>query len=297
MDDILKKCNLCPRNCHIDRYRSLGVCGASYKVKLAHYSLHMWEEPIISGDTGSGTVFFSNCNLKCIFCQNKDISEGGYGKEINNKRLEEIFLELQDMGANNINLVTPTMYVPQIVSVLNKIKNKQLKIPVIYNTSSYENVSTIKLLKGNIDVYLADFKYFDNELGEKYSNCKNYFEVASSTIEEMFKQVGTPIIENNLMKKGIIVRVLVLPGHVDGAKKIVEYLYKTYQDKIFISIMNQYTPMKNFKDFPNLNNKLSSDEYNEIVDYAYDLGIRNAFIQDDETASESFIPKFDCSKI
>ena len=257
----------------------------------------MWEEPIISGDTGSGTVFFSNCNLKCIFCQNRDISEGGYGKEINNKRLEEIFLELQDMDANNINLVTPTMYVPQIVSVLNKIKNKQLKIPVIYNTSSYENVSTIKLLKGNIDVYLADFKYFDNELGEKYSNCKNYFEVASSTIEEMFKQVGTPIIENNLMKKGIIVRVLVLPGHVDDAKKIVEYLYKTYQDKIFISIMNQYTPMKNFKDFPNLNNKLSSDEYNEIVDYAYDLGIRNAFIQDDETASESFIPKFDCSKI
>lgn len=297
MDDILKNCNLCPRNCHIDRYRNLGVCGASSKIKLAHYSLHMWEEPIISGDTGSGTVFFSNCNLKCIFCQNRDISEGGYGKEINNKRLEEIFLELQDMSANNINLVTPTMYVPQIVFVLNKIKNKQLKIPVIYNTSSYENVSTIKLLKGNIDVYLADFKYFDNELGEKYSNCKNYFEVASSTIEEMFKQVGTPIIENNLMKKGIIVRVLVLPGHVDDAKKIVEYLYKTYQDKIFISIMNQYTPMKNFKDFPNLNNKLSSDEYNEIVDYAYDLGIRNAFIQDDETASESFIPKFDCSKI
>lgn len=297
MDDILKKCNLCPRNCHIDRYKNVGVCGASFEIKVAHYGLHMWEEPIISGNSGSGTVFFSNCNLKCIFCQNRDISEGGYGKEITSERLEEIFLELQKMKAENINIVTPTMYVPQIVKVLKRIKNRKLKIPIVYNTSSYENKSTINLLDGYIDIYLADFKYFDNMLGEKYSNCYKYFEVASNAIDEMFRQVGEPIIENNLLKKGMIVRVLVLPGHVEDAKKIIAYLYKKYKNKIFISIMNQYTPMKHFEKFPNLNNKLTNDEYNEVIDYAYDLGVRNAFIQDGETASESFIPKFDCSKI
>lgn len=295
--NILESCTLCPRECKINRYKYNGVCGANANIKLAHYSLHEWEEPIISGDKGSGTVFFSNCNLKCIFCQNRDISTNSYGKEITNDRLKEILLELQNMGAHNINLVTPTHYVPQIIDTIKDIKNKELKIPVVYNTSSYEKVSTIKMLNGLIDIYLADLKYFDNELGEKYSNCKNYFEVATSAIEEMYKQVSNPVIEDGLMKKGLIVRILILPGHIDDAKKIIKYLYDKYKDNIFISLMNQYTPMYKIDEYPNLNRKLNTDEYDEVIDYACDLGITNAFIQEGETSSQSFIPKFNCNNI
>ena len=294
--DILESCNLCPRECHINRYKYTGVCGANANIKLAHYSLHEWEEPIISGSNGSGTVFFSHCNLKCIFCQNNDISELGYGKEISNKKLSDIFIKLQNMGAHNINLVTPTHYVPQIIDSLNMSKDK-LNIPIVYNTSSYENVDTIKMLDGYIDIYLADLKYYDNELGKKYSNCDNYFDYATKAIEEMYKQVGKPIIENDLMKKGLIVRVLILPGHIDDAKKIIEYLYKKYKDDIFISIMNQYTPMKKFEEYKNLNRKITTSEYDEVVNYAYELGVRNAFIQEGETADSSFIPKFNCENI
>ena len=294
--DILECCTLCPRNCHINRYKHNGACGANSNIKLAHYSLHEWEEPIISGSNGSGTVFFSHCNLKCIFCQNNDISELGYGKEISNKKLSDIFIKLQNMGAHNINLVTPTHYVPQIIDSLNMSKDK-LNIPIVYNTSSYENVDTIKMLDGYIDIYLADLKYYDNELGKKYSNCDNYFDYATKAIEEMYKQVGKPIIENDLMKKGLIVRVLILPGHIDDAKKIIEYLYKKYKDDIFISIMNQYTPMKKFEEYKNLNRKITTSEYDEVVNYAYELGVRNAFIQEGETADSSFIPKFNCENI
>lgn len=297
MEDILKECMLCPRNCGVNRYLVPGVCGATASVKLAHYSLHEWEEPVISGDKGSGTVFFSNCNLKCIFCQNNDISNLGYGKEITIERLREIFLELQKIGAHNINLVTPTHYVPQIIEAIKPIKNKELNIPIVYNTSSYENVETIKMLKNFVDIYLADLKYFDNELGEKYSHCKNYFEVATAAIDEMYMQVSDIVIENDLMKKGLIVRVLILPGHVEDAKKIIKYLYQKYGDKIFISIMNQYTPMKKFEEYGNLNRKVFDEEYNEVINYACDLGVTNAFMQEGETSSKSFIPKFDCDKI
>lgn len=297
MNDILKKCTLCPRNCGINRYKKVGVCGASQNIKVAHYSLHEWEEPVISGTNGSGTIFFSHCNLKCIFCQNKRISTLGYGKEITGERFSEICLELQKMGAHNINLVTPTHYVPQIVTELKKIKNKDLKIPVVYNTSSYENVETIKLLDNIVDIYLADLKYYDNSLGEKYSHCSNYFEVATNAIDEMYRQVGKCVIKNDLMTSGLIVRVLILPGHADDAIKIIEYLYNKYGDNIWISIMNQFTPCNLIFEYDNLNREITDDEYNMVVHYACDLGVVNAFIQTGGTASESFIPKFDCDNV
>lgn len=297
--DMLESCMLCPRNCKVNRHKSVGFCGASDRVKLAYYSLHQWEEPIISGENGSGTVFFSNCNLRCLFCQNKKIStdRNSYGKEISNDKLKEIFLKLQDLGAHNINLVTPTHYVPQIIDVLKEVKNKNLKIPVVYNTSSYENVSTIESLKGLIDIYLADLKYFDDELGSKYSKCNDYFKYASLAIGEMYKQTGKFQIKDNLLVSGLVVRVLVLPGHVDDSKKIIKYLYDTYKDNIIISIMNQYTPVCKINDFPNLNRKLTDEEYDEVIDYACSLGIENAFVQEGETQSESFIPDFDSSII
>ena len=297
--DMLESCMLCPRNCKVNRHKSVGFCGASDKVKLAYYSLHQWEEPIISGENGSGTVFFSNCNLRCLFCQNKKIStdRNSYGKEISNDKLKEIFLKLQDLGAHNINLVTPTHYVPQIIDVLKEVKNKNLKIPVVYNTSSYENVSTIESLKGLIDIYLADLKYFDDELGNKYSKCNDYFKYASLAIGEMYKQTGKFQIKDNLLMSGLVVRVLVLPGHVDDSKKIIKYLYDTYKDNIIISIMNQYTPVCKINDFPNLNRKLTDEEYDEVIDYACSLGIENAFVQEGETQSESCIPDVDSSII
>ena len=293
----LKNCKLCPRECGINRYETVGICGAKDRVKVSYYSLHHWEEPVISGINGSGTVFFSHCNLKCIFCQNKKISTDGYGKEISNKKLENIFLELQKIGAHNINLVTPTHYIYHIEKVLRKVKGNLLRIPVVYNTSSYENVESLRLLNGLVDVYLADLKYFDNALGKNYSNCTNYFHIATKAIEEMYKQVGSPIVENDLIKKGLIVRILILPGHKEDAKNIIKYLYETYGNDIYISIMNQYTPMVKTLMYPNLNWTVTESEYIEVVNYACDLGVTNAFIQEDGAASESFIPNFDCNNI
>lgn len=290
--ELLKCCNLCPRKCGVNRYIEKGFCGATNKLRVAYYSLHMWEEPIISGETGSGTIFFSNCNLRCLYCQNKKISIDGYGKYISNKRLGEIMLELQSKGANNINLVTPTHYVPNIISVLRKIKGKELKIPIVYNTSSYENVGTIIACRDLVDIYLADLRYYDDELGEKYSLCSNYFENATMAIDEMYRQVGKcEFDDNGLLKRGLIVRVLILPGHTEDSKKIIEYLYKTYGDDIFISIMNQYTPINKCK-YLNLNRKVTDEEYDSVVDFALKLGVSNAFVQEGEAASESFIPDF-----
>lgn len=289
---VLENCMLCPRKCGINRYKEKGICGANSKIKLAYYSLHMWEEPPISGKNGSGTIFFSNCNMKCIYCQNKKISIDGYGKYISMKKLEEIMLELQKKGAHNINLVTPTHYVPQIASVLQKIKDKSLKIPVVYNTSSYECVGTLMMMRNLVDIYLADLRYYDDDLAVKYSKCRDYFENATMAIDEMYRQVGEiKINDDGMLEKGVVVRVLILPGHVDDSKKIIEYLYKTYGNDIFISIMNQYTPVWKCK-YSNLNRKVTEDEYNEVVNYAIDLGVVNAFVQEGEAADDSFIPKF-----
>ena len=295
--EVLKKCMICPRKCGVNRYLEKGFCGAKNIIKLAYYSLHMWEEPIISGINGSGTIFFSNCNLRCIYCQNKKISHDGYGKYISNKHLGEIMLKLQDMKAHNINLVTPTHYIPQIASVLQKIKGNDLNIPIIYNTSSYENIGALMMMRGLVDIYLADLKYFDDDLGKKYSLCDNYFETATMAIDEMYRQVGDYIIgDDGLMKRGLIVRVLVLPGHKSDAKKIIDYLYSTYKDSIFISIMNQYTPISKYP-YANLNRKVSDQEYEEVVNYALTIGVNNAFIQEGDAASHSFIPNFDKSKV
>lgn len=289
---VLENCMLCPRKCGINRYKGKGICGANSKIKLAYYSLHMWEEPPISGKNGSGTIFFSNCNMKCIYCQNKKISIDGYGKYISMKKLEEIMLELQKKGAHNINLVTPTHYVPQIAFVLQKIKDKSLKIPIVYNTSSYECVGTLMMMRNLVDIYLADLRYYDDDLAIKYSKCRDYFENATMAIDEMYRQVGEiKINDEGMLEKGVVVRVLILPGHVDDSKKIIEYLYKTYGNDIFISIMNQYTPVWKCK-YSNLNRKVTEDEYNEVVNYAIDLGVVNAFVQEGEAADDSFIPKF-----
>lgn len=291
MEKLLDKCMLCPRRCNVNRNKNeLGYCKAENKIKIGGYHLHMWEEPILTGENGSGTIFFSYCNLGCIYCQNYDISINHKGEEIEVERFSDICLELQRMGATNINLVTPTHYIPLIKEGLLLAKKKGLSIPIVYNSSGYENIESLKLLEGLIDIYLPDFKYFDNELG-KYSKINNYFEVASIALKEMYRQVGNIKIENDILKKGIIVRHLVLPGHIDDSKKIIKYLYDNYKDDIILSIMNQYTPIKKLE-YKELNRKVTKIEYEELIDYAYDIGVRNCFTQEEESQSESFIPNF-----
>ncbi len=286
----MEKCTLCPKKCRVDRTEKTGVCGATDKIKVARAALHFWEEPCISGEKGSGTVFFSYCPLKCVYCQNFEISRGNAGKEITVERLSEIFLELQNKGAHNINLVTPTHYVFQIIEALRLTKD--LKIPVVYNTSGYESVETLKLLKGIVDIYLVDFKYMDESLAKKYSKVPDYPEVAKKAIKEMVNQVGEAQFKDDIMQKGVIVRHLLLPSHLDDSKNILKYLYDTYQNKIFYSLMSQYTPVRE-TEFPSLNRKVTEEEYESLVDFAVDLGIENGFIQEGEASSESFIPQFD----
>ena len=289
----LSKCDICPRKCGVNREKGeLGFCKMKDKIKIARYSLHYWEEPIISGEAGSGTIFFSGCNLKCIFCQNYKISSENMGKEISVERLKEICLELQNIGANNINLVTGTHFLPLIKEALILAKKEGLTIPIVYNTSSYENVESLKEMEGLIDIYLPDLKYYDNKLAENFSLANNYFEIATNAIKEMIRQTGKPVIENNIMKKGVIVRHLLLPNHLEDSKKIIKYLHDTYDEDIYISIMNQYTPIKKFDKYPELNRTLTDKEYDELVNYACDLNITQAFIQEGETCKESFIPDF-----
>lgn len=295
-----KICKLCPRNCVVDRKNGeKGVCGQTDRLKVARAALHYWEEPCISGERGSGAVFFSGCALHCVFCQNREIANGTVGKEISVERLSEIFLELMEKGANNINLVTPGHFVPQIVKALESAKAQGMNLPVVYNTSSYENVDTIKKLEGLVDIYLPDFKYMSETLSEKYSHAPDYSKVAKAAIEEMVRQTKTPVFEEKelLIKRGTIVRHLVLPGQTEDSKAVIRYLYETYGDRIYISIMNQFTPLSNLAAYPELNRKLTEEEYDEVVDYAIELGVENGYIQEGETAKESFIPPFDCEGV
>ena len=293
--DILNSCTICPRNCKINRNNNeLGFCRSGSLVKIARVSLHMWEEPCISGTKGSGTVFFSGCNMCCEFCQNHTISQEGVGKEVSIGRLSEIFLELQSKEANNINLVTPTQFSPQIAEAISIAKKNGLSIPVLYNTNGYENLESIKALNGLIDVYLPDLKYFNNKYAEKYSHAPKYFMYASKAIKEMVSQTGSVSFdEDGLIKKGVIVRHLMLPGLLFDSKKVMDYLYNTYKDNIYISLMNQYTPMYNAYKFKELTKPLKEEHYDALIDYCLSLGIKNAYIQEKGTASEDFVPDFD----
>jgi putative pyruvate formate lyase activating enzyme len=290
-------CHLCPRNCGIDRNTSLGFCGESSKLTAARASLHMWEEPPISGTNGSGTVFFRGCNLKCIYCQNYDISQNEGGKYITSDNLSEIFLSLQKKGAHNINLVTPTHFSPHVKEAVKLSRSKGLNVPVVYNTGGYEKSDVIKSLKSTVDIYLTDFKYIKSEAGKNYSNASDYFEYASSALDEMVSQNPSPVFENGLMKKGVIVRHLLLPGHLIEAKMIVKYIYERYGNSIYISLMNQYTPLRPFPNFSNLERRVTDREYNSLISYASRLGVTNAFVQEGGTAKESFIPAFDLTGI
>ena len=294
------KCNHCPRNCNVDREEGkIGYCGQTNKIFVARAALHMWEEPCISGVEGSGTVFFCGCNLRCIFCQNhkialgKDATGEAVGKEISIERLKDIFLELPEKGANNINLVTGTHYIPQIAVALKLAKQNGLRIPIVYNTGGYEKVESLRYLEGLVDIYLPDMKYVSKELSKEYSHAEDYFEVAKDAIKEMVRQVGEATFdERGYIKKGVIVRHLVLPGSTKDSKAVLEYLWNTYGNKVYISIMNQYTPTEQIKNHPLLSRKVTKREYAKVVDYALSLGWENAFIQEGETAKESFIPGF-----
>ena len=285
---------LCPRKCQADRLHSqTGFCGANDKIKIARAALHFWEEPCISGTCGSGTVFFSHCTMKCVFCQNYDISTQQKGKIITENELAQKFLDLQSQGAHNINLVTPTHYVPQIISSLEIAKKHGLTLPIVYNTSGYEDIQTLKMLDGYIDIYMPDMKYFDDKYAIKYSNAPGYFNIAKIAIEEMFSQVGIPVFDNNgIMKSGVIVRHLMLPGLLFDTKKIIDYLYNKYKNDIYVSLMSQYTPLPHVSAFPELNKKLNHRHYEAMINYCEELGMEKVFIQEGDAADESFIPPF-----
>lgn len=286
-------CNLCPRNCNIDRSQFLGFCKSPDSLRLARASLHLWEEPCISGSKGSGTVFFSGCNMHCVFCQNKSIADSSIGKEVTVNRLSEIMLELQDQGAHNINLVTPDHYLFPIKEAILLARSSGLAIPIVYNSSSYVKASSLKLMKGLIDVYLPDFKYYDDDIASIYSDAFGYKDIATSAIDEMLEQVGDPVFEDGLMKKGIVIRHMILPGHTKDSCKILSHLHKRYGDHVYISIMNQYTPLPHVEAYPEINRKVTGREYNKVLDYAINIGITKGFFQDGKTQECSFIPEFD----
>lgn len=295
MRQNMDACSLCPRECRANRIAGkTGYCKMTQEIRLARAALHMWEEPCVSGEKGSGTVFFSGCSLRCVFCQNHNIAAGEIGKTVTVKRLAEIFLMLQEQGAANLNLVTGSHYVPQIIQALNMARAAGLKLPVVFNCGGYEKVETLKLLEGYVDVYLPDFKYMDGKLAADLSHAPDYVDRAMESISEMVRQTGPCVFdEKGYIQKGTIVRHLILPGHTGNSIKVLNYLYETYGDLIYISIMNQYTPVVKNLPFKELNRKVTRREYEKVLNAALELGIENGFFQEGETADESFIPAFD----
>ncbi len=295
---LLTNCTLCPRNCGIDRSESVGFCGATDKIKVARAALHFWEEPCISGTHGSGTVFFSGCNLACCYCQNHNISTQGFGKEITRQRLSEIFLELQNMNAHNINLVTPTPYLPLITEAIDAVRNK-IHIPFVANMGGYENPKTIESLKGYIDIFLTDVKYKSSELSMRYSKAPDYFEYSISALEQMLKNCGKPKLNRNgIMQSGVIVRHLVLPGCRHDSFDVLKELKSRFgTDSFILSLMSQFTPNGQLENFPELNRRITSFEYNSVTDLALELGFTNAYIQEKSSATEEYTPPFDLSGV
>ncbi len=299
VESLYEDCTLCPRACHVNRQSGqTGYCGESAVLRCARAALHFWEEPILSGTGGSGAVFFSGCNLRCIYCQNRQIALGSAGIAISTQRLAEIFLELQEQGAHNINLITGVHFIPTIVTALRLAKEQGLHLPVVYNSGGYESVRSLKLLEGLVDIYLPDFKYMDPTLAAAYSHAPDYFDIASAAIAEMVRQTGAPVLgEDGLLRRGVIVRHLLLPGQNHNTKKILRYLHETYGDQIYLSIMNQYTPLAEGDLPPELRGRVSAEEYERVLKFADSLGIERGFFQEGETAAESFIPAFDGSGV
>ncbi len=293
--DTMEHCMLCPRACGADRlHGKTGYCGMTAALRVARVALHQWEEPCISGTNGSGTVFFSGCPLRCVYCQNHEIALGHGGKPMTISQIADSFLSLQARGAHNINLVTPTHYIPQIVQALRIAKANGLSLPIVYNTGSYETVEALRMLEGLIDIYLPDCKYYNATLAKAYSHAPDYFSVATAAIAEMVRQVGAPQFDeaSGMMQRGVLVRHLLLPTHTADSKAIVRYLYETYGDGIYLSLMNQYTPLPHVSGIPALTQPVTEAAYDEVVDYAIGLGVENGFIQEGGTVSESFIPSF-----
>lgn len=296
--ESLKKCTICPISCGTDRTARKGSCGAGAMPIVSKAFLHQWEEPCISGEKGSGTIFFSGCNMHCVFCQNHDISQEGFGKEITVNRLAEIMLELQAQGAANINLVTPTPHMLHIIEAVRIARDKGIKLPIVYNTNGYETLETIELLRGTVDIYLPDIKYFNDKHALKYSKTKNYFEVASAAIKAMIEQVGYPVFdEEGMMIKGVLIRHLIMPDLLEDSKSILRWIRDELGEKAYVSLMCQYTPMYHALEFEEINRKLDDWEYEYIVDYFFKLGLENGFVQDYSSATEEYTPDFDLSGV
>ena len=297
MDNNIQKlehCEICPHKCKVDRLNGkIGRCNSGKNVKIALYSTHNFEEPCISGKNGSGTIFFSNCNLNCIYCQNYEISQLGKGKEIELEELANIMIKQQNNGVENINLVTPTSYVVQIIEAIKIAKEKGLRIPIVYNTNAYENVETLKLLEGFIDIYLPDLKYYYPKLGEKNSKVKDYFNIATKAIKEMYRQVGNPRInDEGILKKGVIIRHLVLPNYIENSKKVLKWIKENFDNKVYVSIMAQYFPTYKAKENEKINRKLTKQEYEEIMDYVYSIDLSNGYVQELGENEEEYVPKW-----
>ena len=293
----MQPCEMCPRRCRVDRVSRLGFCGAGENLRVALVSLHEWEEPCLVGSRGAGTIFFAHCNLKCVYCQNFSISHEGFGAEVSIERLAEIFIEQQRRGAANVELVTPTHYTEQICAAIDIAKRRGLTLPIVWNSNAYENTETLELLRGRVDVFLPDVKYFDDTAARNFSAAPNYFAVAAAAVKKMFELVGAAQIEGGQMIRGVLVRHLVLPNFRRDAMKIVDWLYSTFGDEIFISLMNQYTPLYRAADFKKISRKLTTFEYQSVVEHAAELGVKNCFVQTGKTADAKFVPNFDLSGV
>ena len=291
---LLEKCTICPHNCGINRLNNqIGRCKSKNIVKIALYSTHNFEEPCISGKKGSGTVFFSNCNMNCVFCQNYEISQQGKGREISIDELASIFIKQQEKDVENINLVTPTSYVPQIIEAIKIARNDGLKLPIVYNTNGYEKVETLKMLEGYIDIYLPDFKYSDNELAKRLSKVDNYFEIVTEALKEMYRQTGKSIFnDDGIMQKGMIIRHLVLPNHILNSRRVLKWINENMHD-VYVSVMAQYFPTYKAKDIDDINRKLTKEEYEQIENYLYRLDLQNGYIQELGEHEEEYVPKWE----